>query len=124
MQVGAEFSGCGFSFHGSNHFAANDKTADIRATRFFNILLHQNIGLQTHKGFDDAFRRFLGFGQYNADTLRAFEKFYNERRAAYHFNDVFNIVRLTGESGHRQSDPFAGKQLERAQFVARAGDGD
>ena len=62
--------------------------------------------------------------EHHADALGAFEQFDHERRAAAHLDELAGGVRVVGEAGDRQADAAFREDLQRAQLVARAGDGD
>ncbi|CSA23880.1 Uncharacterised protein [Vibrio cholerae] len=60
------------ALHRCNHFITNHKAANIRTACFFDVLLHHDIGFESHERFNNTFRRSTGFCQYHADALCAF----------------------------------------------------
>ncbi len=70
------------------------------------------------------FGGLLGFAEDHADALGALQQLDHQRCASDHLDQVRDIVRGMSEAGHRQADALAREQLQRAQLVPRASDGD
>ncbi len=66
----------------------------------------------------------MRLGQNHPDSLRTFQQFDHQRRTAYPGNQILGIFGRMGKPGNRQADPLAGQQLQTAQFVPGAADGD
>ncbi len=80
--------------------------------------------VQPAKGVNHAFGRLTGLRQHHADALRAFHQLHHQRCAAHHIDKIAGVVRRMGDAGDRQIDALTRQQLQRAQLIARAGDGD
>ena len=79
---------------------------------FLDVLLEQNVGVESAEGLDDAFARLEGFCQHHPHTLGAFQELNDHGRAADQFDQVAGIVRGMRETGHGQPDTLARKQLQ------------
>ncbi len=124
MEVGAKLAGFGLALHGCHYLVADDEAADIGAAGLTDEFLGQDVGLEPHEGLDDALRRLLSLRQDHADALGTLQEFDDQGGSAQHFDQVLDVVRGVGETGHRQTDALAGQELQGAQLVAGAGDGD
>ena len=69
MQIRTKFTLCALALHRCHDFAIDYQAANIRATRFLDEFLDQDVCLDPHKTLDDAFCGFLGFGEHYADSL-------------------------------------------------------
>ncbi|MNJ15586.1 hypothetical protein D3C77_98350 [compost metagenome] len=123
MQVGAELAGLGLALHRGNDLVADHKAANIGATGFLDVFLDHDVLLQAHERLDHRFGGLGGFAQHHTDALCAFEHLDHQGRAIDHLDQVGDVVWRVGEACHRQADAATRKQLQRAQLVARAGDG-
>ena len=76
-------------FMAATTLSPTTKTANVTAacsrTKEF---LHHDVGFETHKGLNNAFRGIVGFRQHHADPLRAFQQLDHQRRAANLFNQI------------------------------------
>jgi hypothetical protein len=70
---------------------------------------------------DDRFRRLYAFGQQNADPLRAFEQFDDDRCTADPFNGWKNVLSVANESGLGNADLVATENLQATEFVSGIG---
>ena len=111
-------------FDRRHHLIADHQAANIAAFRLGNIFLHQNMRIQPAKGVDHALRRLTGLRQHHADPLGAFHQLHYQRRPAHHGDQVAGVIRGVSDAGQRQIDALARQQLQRAQLIASAGDGD
>ncbi len=66
----------------------------------------------------------FGFGEDHAHALRALQQLDDDGHAADLLDHVLGLARPVREGGDGQADALAGEQLQRAQLVARAADGD
>ena len=86
----------------------------IGAASLGNEFLNHEVRFQATESFDHALRRFLGFGQDNTDTLRAFQQLDHDGRATSKTQQVLGIARRVGEAGNRQADATPGEELRGA----------
>lgn len=106
VDIGFEFAFWGFAFHGGDDFIADDEAAEVFAFAFFDKFLDEDIGFEAGEGADDAFRRFIGFSEDDADAFGAFEEFYDEGGAADHFDEFFGVAGGVSESCDGHIDAF------------------
>ncbi len=124
MQVGAKLSFGRLALHRGDHLVADDEATDVGAAGLLDVLLHHDVGLHAHEGLDHRLGGLVGLGQHHADALGALQQLDDQRCALDHGDQVGNVVRRVSEAGDRQAQALARKQLQRAQLVPRAGDGD
>ena len=84
MQIGTKIALFRPPFNRSDHFIANNQTADIAPLRLFDIFLHQNMRVQTAESVNHAFRRLTRLRQHDANSLRAFNQLDHQRRTTDH----------------------------------------
>ena len=124
MQVGAELARLARAHHAGHDLAADDQRADVGAAGLLDVLLHQDVHVGGAERLDDRLGRGRRLGQDHAAALRALEQLDDAGRAADLLDHVLGAARPVREGGHRQADALARQQLQRAQLVARAADGD
>ncbi len=56
--------------------------------------------------------------------MGALEELDDERGSAAHVDELIGGIDGVGKAGDGEADAFFGEELEAAQFIARAGDGD
>src|SRR5665647_1467901 len=124
MQVGTELARTADPLVGCHNLAADDQRADIAAVRLADELLNHDVHVVGAERFDDRLGRALGLGENDAHALGALEQLDDDGDAADLLDHVLGFAWAVGEGGHRQADTFTRQQLQRAQLVARAPDGD
>lgn len=123
VQVGAELARFGLTLHRGNYFVAYHEASDICATGLLDVLLHHDVLLEAHERFDHRLGRLGRFAQHHANALGAFQYLDHQRGTVDHLDQVGDVVRRVGETGDRQAYAAPRQQLQRAQLVARAGNG-
>ena len=93
MKVRAEIALFRLALNGRHHFIADHEAANIAPFRLFDVLLHQDVRIETPKGINHALRRLTRFSQHHANALRAFHQLDDQRRAAHHVDKIAGVVR-------------------------------
>ena len=109
---------------GTDNLARHHEGADVAAARLADELLHHDVDVGGGESLDDRLGRALGLRQDHAHALRALEQLDDDGDAADLLDHVLGLARAVGEGGDGQADAFAGQDLQGAQLVARAADGD
>ncbi len=73
MDIGTEIALGRLTLHGGHHFAVDHEAANISSLRFFDEFLHENFSLHRLERVDEGFSRLIGFGEDDADALRALQ---------------------------------------------------
>ena len=124
MQVRTEIVRGTGSFHCGDDLAANDQRANIRAARFLDEFLHEDVHIGSAKRFDNRLCAAHGFGKHHADALRPFQQLDHDGWSFDRLDDFFRLLGIVRIGSQRQTQAVLCEYLHTAELVAAAADGD